>query len=189
MELSWEDVLAMCGHEYGARMVDVEFLYHATSQTNKELICKDGFLKQHVVEDKFYGPSAPVVGLKGVFFCATLYNGVLPIRSPYGTERILIPLNAIFDDKCRFFFGSCKRYNNNKIYIYIVVARHGDWRLMEIDGLKEIDINYNPIFMKHGYNNFCLFHHANNNVWTEFLILGDVNADGMPWDDVEKFPS
>ena len=85
-------------------MEKIKFLTHVTNQSNKEKIQKEGALRGYKEQNpkKLSIDDLPLRqhgAPTGVWFAASLFQGDLPTKSPFGTERLKVPIEDICIDK------------------------------------------------------------------------------------------
>ena len=107
-------------------------LCHVTSDQNKLQIQEDGMLKAEIAgqSDGCYS-EAPLAksNIKGVWFMASLFRGRLPDQSPYGDQRVKIPLRKLCSDldDWKLFFESAHYFETKKSqYIRLVLVKSDD---------------------------------------------------------------
>lgn len=169
----------------------VEYLYHCTTQANKVKIQDEGFLtaKTATAPGIILG-TGPV---KGVWFSSTLFRGGLPTTSPYGTERIKIPIAELCKhlENWLLFYECAYRYEGRTIqYIRLVLADQSkDTNEDSIqwcrDNLEQLEIENNPFFFFENRRTArCLANKPAPYTFIEVLIVGDIEVlDSYTWDD------
>ena len=176
----------------------IDVFYHVTKRKYKAKIESDGFLKGckaklpgsittgSSCDSPLFRDDSP---LKGVFFCCSLFRGSLPNQSPYGTERISIPVRSLLHHDPHLFYNSWHSITRKCTvhYITLVLVDKCDYpQQFEYCSkhLKELTMKSNDILRINRSKNECTCYHSNNlrkfNV--EILVVGDV---GLPeWDKV-----
>ena len=172
----------------------VEYLYHCTTQANKVKIQDEVVLTANrVTAPGIILETGPV---KGVWFSPTLFQGKLPTLSPYGTERIKIPIAELCEhlENWLLFYECAYGYEGRSIqYIRLVLADESkDTNKGSIqwcrDNLKKLNITDNPFFKINTFENettaCCLANKPAPNTFIEVLIVGDIEVlDSYTWDD------
>ena len=98
----------------------IQYFFHDT--VHRTSIEGDRCLKRSMANLRFGSEGSPIHGrLEGVFFCCTLFRGQLPDRSPYGTERICIPVEHFLSGNPRLFYNSSHKVPGNPVPVHYVV--------------------------------------------------------------------
>lgn len=159
---------------------------------------RDGKLKGKSTEDPHESPLAENDSIKGVWFLASLYQGELPTRSPYGTERINIPISTLMTAKTKknwklFFESSYCYYKDSVHYVRLILGNKDDCSTSKSmkwcqKKLHEIDLADNQFLCwKKGDRSMKVLKTATQDcasIYTEVLILGDL--DIPIWDTVTR---
>ncbi|XP_077992496.1 uncharacterized protein LOC144446573 [Glandiceps talaboti] len=177
----------------------ITFLYHVTNQDNKILaINGGGILTANVCKAASHSPCGPIVRYPpraGVFFCCTLGDeqGNLPFTSPYGTERINIPVHHFSIGQLYHLFFDSYRININYImYIYLVLVNRYDAANLQYcqNNLLPLDGTNNGIFkiVQTATGPQVRVYHKGRCIWVEIFVMGNVNIllPGAVWDQVNS---
>ena len=170
---------------------EVEYLYHCTTEVNRDKIKVEGVLTANrVTAPGMILETGPV---KGVWFSPTLFQGRLPTMSPYGTERIKIPIADLCEhlEDWLLFYECAYRYEGRCIqYIRLVLAdRSKDTNEGSIqwcrDNLAQLNIANNPLFFfENDMTARCLANKPEPYTFIEVLIVGDIEVlVSYTWDD------
>lgn len=135
-------------------MEEIYYLTHVTSEVKKEKIQHDDILQAYVetnpkslpIEDlPLRQPGAPA----GVWFGASLYEGRLPDRSPYGNCRVKVPLDEIMnqldaqpDQNPPLLFKEGEFYWKDVRYIRLIMCSSRHWWMNHVD-LQQLDRDNN----------------------------------------------
>ena len=173
----------------------IQYFFHVTNMANRISIEGNGGLKKRMANLRFGSAGTPIHGnLEGVFFCCTLFNGGLPDRSPYGTERICIPVEHFLGGNPRLFYNSYHVVPGNPVpvrYVVLVLVQESDPNfLFCMNNLVELDMNNNS-FLRMNYferryecfsNQLC---YNKFRLYVEVFVVGDVPLPQLPfWDRV-----
>ena len=92
----------------------IQYFFHATKKEHKAAITKSRRLEKRT--------KLKYKELKGVSFCCTVYKGDLPTQSPYGAERICIPVEYFLSGNPHLFYNSCKEEPGNPTFYYVTLV-------------------------------------------------------------------
>ncbi len=187
------------------RSDEIDYLYHATTKKAKKNIVDTETLQCNAEPEpganSFERIPLDNLEIKGVWFCATLFtypdqSVTLPTISPYGEERISIPVAKIITEKHQMFFERAHYWDQKNIYIRFILVT--DEQVEELKWCKKnlhlVDIRNNPIFsfsMDEGAkcvkNRFPkpLVSVENPHFWVEIMVVGDVPILSSSWDNVD----
>ena len=185
----------------------IEVFYHVTDVTAKEKIQRQGKLVANVSHQPTSKTASPIdkLEIKGVHFRLNLHRNrdCLPIDSPFGTERVSIPISNL--SEYELFFNHYNRCNpktsggHEVYYISLVLVKPSD---DDYDDIKKVLKKLDP-----KENDFVYFDHKNRtyryydfyklnelqpgkkrrrafNVYYEIAVIGDVLFP--VWDSVTK---
>ena len=185
----------------------IEVFFHVTTQNRKVEIEKDKLLKRNraiLPECVTQGSSrgSPLYNtesqLEGVFFCCSLFQHRLPDRSPYGTDRVKIPVEYLVQDDTHLFYNSWHSITTgrNKVHYIILVLVDKLEYPKEFkycsEKLKELNIKRNHILKLNKKKRQYKCYHSESfrefNPYIEILVVGDVEltSDGISWDSVTE---
>ncbi|XP_069135752.1 uncharacterized protein [Argopecten irradians] len=172
------------------------FFTHCTSIDNRESIQHMGYLSRNRTLDfwnePLAGPNAPT----GVWFAVTLQDGNLPIESPFGTERVLVPVEHIERHvqsslKPVLYF---KTQVDSEDSIYLFLLRGDDHAAINWcveHNLEQLDIHNNQwlCFDMCGFDMRGLWitwanHPQSPLCWVYVFIADNVCIKGCDWDNV-----
>ena len=171
--------------------------YHVTKREYKAKIESDGLLKGCKAklprsittgssrDSHLFRDDSP---LKGVFFCCSLFRGSLPNRSPYGEDRISIPVRSFLHHDPHLFYNSWHSITTVH-YITLVLVDKCDYpQQFEYCSkhLKELTMESNDILRINRSKNECTCYHSNDfrkfKAYIEIVVVGDVRLP--KWDEV-----
>ena len=84
---------------------------------------------------------------KGLFFCATLWNGDLPTTSPYGPVRLKIPSSTMLNNKRIYFadfYCTAGGHNGNHYLILVITTPESQNDVFCQSKLLQLDLYNNP---------------------------------------------
>lgn len=182
---------------YYRRRENITLLFHATSERKKTSIMKGKTLKGNSTAAPHGSPLAENSDINGVWFSGMLFQGKLPTISPFGTERIKIPITALIEtekvDKWQLFFESTYYYKDDVQYVRLVLGNKDDSSTSESlqwceKNLHEISLTDNPLLCwDDGYMEVITYEPDHVSVYVEVLVLGDLDLDKLDeikWDRV-----
>ncbi|XP_060080857.1 phytanoyl-CoA hydroxylase-interacting protein-like [Ylistrum balloti] len=120
----------------------------------------------------------------GVWFCSTLFNGNLPNKSPYGTQRVKIPIEKVFSQlgsSVNLYLGQKAEVSGNK-YIRLMAVKEGD-TFECLEHMQKIDPVDNE-WMK--FTSDTEFAVAKRPVWVEVFFPYKIQVENEEWDTVEE---
>lgn len=168
-------------------MEKVGYFYHATSEQNRVSICTTNTLTPQVhnppqgwmlLVDRSIKHLVP----DGVFFCATLYNGDLPTISPYGSERVRVPISEVI----RQLGGQVELYqgkgmdNRENRYVRLMMVRQGYTNPI-LQHMSKLDLADNE-WLRSTPNGFLV---ARRPTWVVIYIPESINVTECLWDNGE----
>ena len=166
----------------------IQYFFHVTNMANRISIESNGGLKRSIANLRFGSEGSPIHGrLEGVFFCCTLFNGGLPTQSPYGTERICIPVEHFLSGNPRLFYNSYHVVHvpGNPVpvhYVVLVLVKENfndPNFLFCLNNLEVLSLTDNPFFMINPLENkFLCFSNQlcyhKFKLYVEVFVVGDV---------------
>ena len=176
----------------------IQYFFHVTAHRNS--IEKDGYLKRSIANLRFGSEGSPIDGrLEGVFFCCTLFKEDLPTLSPYGTERICIPVEHFLSGNPRLFYNSYHVVPGNPVnpvpvhYVVLVLVKESDFEFSFCkENLVELPIDNNSFLMidrsgqryMYGcFSNQTCYHKFR--LYVEVFVVGKVELpESVFWDKV-----
>ena len=175
----------------------IQYFFHVTNMANRISIESNGGLKRSIANLRFGSEGSPIDGrLEGVFFCCTLFRGGLPDRSPYGTERICIPVEYFLNGNPHLFYNSYHEVPGNPVnpvpvhYVVLVLVKDDDPEFSFCEkNLEELPMNNNSFLIidslgkRYGCfsNQTC---YQQFKLYVEVFVIGDVR---LPlWNQVIK---
>ena len=176
----------------------ITYFYHVTTSIlAKQSIQRDCRLEANKAELRFESRGSPIDGyLKGIFFCCSLYEYRLPDKSPYGTERIKIPVGDFLHENTRLFYNSKHTTNTsagnvNYAILVLVNKDHPDFQFCE-DNLSPLDMRNNMFLRLNKENKMyeCYPNRADFKFYITVFVVGDVELqkkEEQEWDTVEQF--
>ena len=188
------DLLVQSIHQ--GTMRDISHVYHVTDSKQKEKIICEGKIERKLLP---LGNLQDTQYFVGVFVECNLSTSddILPEYSPFGSERLKLPIRAIKGESQRLFFHSCSNNKDGNRCVLLVLLRDKD------DGnnppefvthfLHEIDLKSNPLLqLDFNGNTFKYMHYHDSHrhpIWLELAILGDVSVTSeQEWDHVRHIP-
>ena len=110
-------------HDY--EYTPITHFYHVTRSYLKDTILQEHCLKRSKISlyrDSVNSPAHQK--LKGVFFMCNLRDGDYPSMSPFGTERVKIPIGDFFmEGGFQLFFNSFNFTQRENCYAVLVMVR------------------------------------------------------------------
>lgn len=179
------------------RCRSITVFYHVTTDAAKQAIVQTGKLKAAVATPLKGKPKSPIdeMEIKGVYFTVNLdkNSDKLPPTSPYGTERVSIPINNF--SEYELFFNSYHHnfvFGNVVVYIIVVLVKHSHRDYAKIAGvLKKLDETKNAILLPYNqpyyyYDYYKLEGGKSFNAYIEVFVVDDVpvGSDAV-WDKVK----
>lgn len=180
----------------------IDYFYHATSKENKKNIERDGCLKKNMARPIRGSKNSPIEELEGVFFCGTLSDRKLPKKSPYGTERVCIPVEFFLKNgnPCLFYnsYHVVYCWGVNIYYVILVLVDKNDPAFSFCNqNLVRLNRRTNPflrLWVDHSsarerYRCMC-FSNSNCNrkfkIYVEVFVVGDVKLPtSAVWHEVQ----
>ncbi|XP_069135765.1 uncharacterized protein [Argopecten irradians] len=175
-------------------MEPFKFFTHCTSMENKESIVKMGYLKKSKTPNIWQEPLAEPDAPTGVWFAVTLWNGNLPTISPYGTERVLVPIQRIHEhihsslDPVLYLEAKINNPGKSTIYIRLILLKGDDqeninWCIQH--NLQKLDLDNNPWLRIDGDGQWKTWQNISPPThWVFVFVADDVNIQGCEWDSV-----
>ena len=134
---------------------------------------------------------SPIHGkLSGVFFgCNLRRMGFgLPDTSPFGTERIKIPITEFASSEIHLFYNSHHNTKTTVYYVILVLIKESDPKYQYCkDHMIELDMESNHILrLDFQQNKFEYCHPIGFSLWLEVFVMGDIPLAGIShsWDKV-----
>ena len=180
------------------RCRNITVFYHVTTVAGKKEIVQDKKLKAAVAHPLPGKPESPIdkMKIKGVYFTLNLDkdSNTLPTTSPYGTERVRIPISKF--SRYELFFNSYHhtfkfKYGTLIYYVILVMVKpsHSDYdKIAKV--LKKLDMTNNDILLLNSpyryYDYYKKEGRKSFNVYFEVFVVGDVpvGTDAV-WDKVK----
>ena len=145
-----------------------------------EIKNKDGIMRVSMTD--YTGDQRnPMNGqIKGLYFGVTLFQGILPDKSPFGPTRVIVPLDKLITAETKAYFADFYCFNTGNHYVRLVFTREGT----EADRfcekyLIQLNINDNPFLSKKSdaFYYCCA-------LWVEFLYTEnvDLNENYVRWE-------
>ena len=128
--------------------------------------------------------------LSGIFFGCNLdkrgYS--LPDRSPFGTERIKIPITEFSSSRIHLFYNSHHKTQNTVYYVILVLIKESDPKYQYCkDRMIELDMESNRILrLDFQRNKFEYCHPFGFSLWLEVFVVGNIQLGDIShsWDKV-----
>ena len=134
---------------------------------------------------------SPIHGkLSGVFFGCNLgrMGYGLPDSSPFGTERIKIPITEFASSKIHLFYNSHHNTQSTVYYVILVLVKESDPKYEYCkERMIELDLESNPILrLDFQRNKFEYCHPIEFSLWVEIFVVGDIPLTDIThsWDKV-----
>ncbi|XP_021338908.1 uncharacterized protein LOC110440262 [Mizuhopecten yessoensis] len=121
---------------------------------------------------------------KLVWFCATLYNGDLPNISPYGKERVRLPIDKLLRQlggKVNVYRGKDAQVNTNK-YIRLMLVKEGDY-FDCLEHMEKLNFEDNDLLKFISDSEFEVAKRPN---WVEIACPYEVDVTEGEWDTLNK---
>ena len=178
------------------RCRNINVFYHVTTENVKKEIVQAKRLRKSVAHPLPGKPESPIdeMEIEGVYFTLNLDkdSDTLPKKSPYGTERVSIPIGNF--SGYELFFNSYYHtipWGNLVYYVFLVLVKsdHSDYgKISKV--LKKLDPSSNDIFLFNSpyryYDRYKLKDGKSFNAYFEVFVVGDVPVgDNAVWDKVE----
>ena len=128
--------------------------------------------------------------LSGIFFGCNLskYGYSLPDSSPFGTERIKIPITEFANSKIHLFYNSHHSTQTTVYYVILVLIKESDSKYQYCkDHMIELDMKANPILrLDFEREKFEYCHPIGFSLWVEVFVVGNVPLANVShsWDKV-----
>ncbi|OWF40955.1 uncharacterized protein LOC110463133 isoform X2 [Mizuhopecten yessoensis] len=177
-----------------------KLLTHCTKADLKKDIVKNGLLKKCYDFKEWEEPLAQDDAPEGVWFGITMGNSLLPSISPFGTERVLKPVESLQTD-----LGSCNpvlyleaiKFRENTRNVRLILLKGDDEESIdwcEEQCLYELDIHDNPFLTINMTECVWIWKTLKNgpegekpDTWVAVFIARDVDVTGCTWDTVEQY--
>ena len=178
------------------RCRNINVFYHVTTKAVKQEIVQTKRLRKSVAHPLPGKPKSPIDEMKiqGVYFTLNLDkdSNTLPKTSPYGTERVRIPIGNF--SGYELFFNSYHHnfvFGNLVYYVLLVLVKsdHSDYdKIAKV--LKKLDPSNNDILLFKSpyryYDRYKLKDGKSFNAYFEVFVVGDVPVgDNAKWDTVK----
>ena len=178
------------------RCRNISVFYHVTTEDVKKEIVQAKRLKKSVAHPLPGKPISPIDEMKieGVYFTLNLDkdSDTLPKTSPYGTERVRIPIGNF--SGYELFFNSYHHnfvWGNLVYYVILVLVKpsHSDYdKIAKV--LKKLDSSKNNILLldsPYRYYDYYKLDKGNSfNAYVEVFVVDDVPVgDDAKWDTVK----
>ena len=171
----------------------ITYFYHVTKRSTKASITLTNELRGSMAKmTKAPSNQSPIhYKLSGVFFGCNLdrrsyYS--LPDRSPFGTERIKIPITEFASSKIHLFYNSHHKTQDTVYYVILVLVKESDPKYQYCkDHMIELDMETNPILrLDFQRNKFEYCHPIGFSLWLEVFIVGNIPLGDIShsWDNV-----
>ncbi len=185
-------------HARGRPMNPVQYLTHCTNEKRKGMIESSGKLLAKSAQHIIKCPLAVGQKVKGVWLTATTERSGTPLpKSPYGTERINIPVSALIISsetigRWSLFFESTYYSKHPIQYVRFVLLdtqsakdEHITWCK---DYLLKVDIEQNPFVCWNGEQLSSISNHDRKhaNIYVEILKVGEIETQCGHWDTVKE---
>ena len=183
-------------HASGRPMNPVQYLTHCTNAKQRGRIESTGKLLAKSTQHLIKCPLAVGQKIKGVWLTATTYRGKPLLTSPYGTERINIPVSALLSSETisrwSLFFESTYYFKDPIQYVRFVLLdtltaeqEHIAWCK---DYLLKVDIEQNPFVCWNGEQLLSISNHDRKhaNIYVEILKVGEIETRCGHWDKVKE---
>ena len=180
--------------------IPINVFYHVTNATAKENIKRDGILKASVSSQPNRRTASPIDKMKiaAVHFRLNLKNEKLPTTSPFGTERVCIPISHFSEYELFFNHynqGNPKTNGGHEIYyVSLVLVKPSHERYNDIKKVLKREGN-EFVYFKHDeetyyYNDYYNLselqpgekRRKSFNVYYEIAVIDDILLPA--WDDV-----
>ena len=165
--------------------------FYRVIEDGKEEAEKHQLMKRKVADLIRESNGSPIDGkLHGVTFCSTLYRGGLPTTSPYGTDRLIVPIGYFLEGKPHLFFNSWHNTGGNNNYVVLVLVWEDQTTEYEFccQNLIELDMSDNPYLQLNAeeckYSCHCS-QQSDFRLWVEIFVVGDFEIPKEArWDTV-----
>ena len=180
-------------------MESIQYFTHTTLIENKTQIINDNMLDVRQTGNTWNLPLGQSDAPPGVWFATTLYQGRLPDKSPYGDQRVLVPVATLMDQVGSnpvLRLEKIVHYrSNSKSYVRLILCSEeyskDPWMQ---DNTTLVDITRNPFLYwnaeaKEIMGFFNARHSQSNIKYTNVLVFVPhvVDISGCHWDVVERF--
>ncbi|OWF37317.1 uncharacterized protein LOC110440301 [Mizuhopecten yessoensis] len=169
----------------------VRQFYHVTS------LCKSQIISAKALIPQVHSPSHEWMWLldsqykekipTGLWFCSTLFNGILPNQSPYGEERVKIPIENVFSQlggKVNIYQGK-NAFVSGNTYVRLMLVKEGD-NFACLEHMEKLNLKDN-VFLK------CIsesqFQVPKRPIWVETFVPYEIDISEGEWDKVNKLLS
>ncbi len=185
-------------HVSGRTMNDVQYLTHCTNEKRRGMIESTGKLLAKSSQYPHKCPLAVGQKIKGVWLTATTSRSGKPFQaSPYGTERINIPVSALLSSETisrwSLFFESTYYSQNHIQYVRFVLldtqTAEEEQETWCKDYLLKVDIEQNPFVYWNGEQFSSISNHNRKHadIYVEILKVGEIETPcGENWDQVKE---
>ena len=172
-----EEKLNQVEHRY----MPITHFYHVTTTHNKEKIISEAVLRGNIANLIHQSKRSPINKmLEGVFFGCNLWdNGDLPMISPYGTERVEIPVHNFLRGTPHLFYSSSHETRPGFTYVILVLVNESDPEYQFCKcRLKELDMEDNSILKIDRLGELHAYYHSTErnkfSLIIEVFVVGDV---------------
>jgi hypothetical protein len=164
---------------------------------------RDGIMETYLKDNNGHSASPINGNLKGLFFATRTYpDGKLPVASPFGNERMIVPALKLLDPRrVNYYFADfycnqrsfiskkTKSNHHGSHYVTVVVCERGSladkWCLKRLIRLDPFRNN----FLRASADNPDVFH-ANRAVWVEVFYTDNIPLDwAVCFDEVQTLGS
>ena len=182
--------------KHGYEYTPITHFYHATRGHLKDTILEEHCLKRSTVSlymDSVHSPAHQK--LKGVFFTCNLRDGVYPSISPYGTERVKIPIDDFFTEgQFQLFFNSFNPTSRDNYCVVMVLVRtNAPEYYFCCDHLVPLPLQSNEFLRLDSFRSTyscCQVKYSMIKLWLELIVVSDVPVkDDYEWDTFRKYGS
>ncbi len=175
---------------------EIEWLCHTTEV--KKQILQDGKLRSCLSKRPTKSPLATTDKIKGTWFTATVWDGRLLTKSPYGPQRAKLNLGKLINDEnkddWKLFFESTYYYYEGVQYIRLILANEKNSATQVAfqwcqENLEQLDLHSkNDFFYKNGSKFFSQDNKKRTrpHLYVTVLLLDEISTEDVEWDTVEK---
>ena len=171
----------------------ITYFYHVTKLLPKVNITLTDELCGSVVKmTRLPSSQSPIHGkLSSVFFGCNLDKRddcSLPDTSPFGTERVKIPITKFASSKFHLFYNSHHKTQDTVYYVILVLIKESDPKYGYCkDRMIELDMESNRILqLDFQRNKFEYCHPIGFRLWLEVFVVGNIPLGDIShsWDNV-----
>ena len=176
-----------------AKYRPISYLYHVT-KSKQSVIDTRTLMGSMACMTRPPSNQSPIHNtLQGVFFSCNLVNDglQLPNMSPFGSDRVIIPVTEFADPTLHLFYNSHHYTESSICYVVLVLAKEGDpYYAYCRDRMIMLNIETNEILKLDFKNNsFQYCDPSAVKIWVEIFVVGNVSLMNMnhSWDTVQKW--